>query len=256
MKAVVGKHVAKNGYRFNWYITPTYPPTVYSLAVPPFDIVVRNNTLAITASGDEATDERTLRERAEAVALDVARCLSYELASPFDIEFRNRDLLAEDQPIPANAAPISGGIESVVYDPAGRVISTAQQQELKHQETQRRLTDLSRRTAADTNLRDMLVHWSRYVSDFDGHLHALYDVLQVAERLYGGRKTAGAELGMSDADLRELGRISNDPAVLNGRHPGQAPGPHRIANATEVSTCERVARGIIEKYASKVVLCS
>jgi hypothetical protein len=83
-----------------------------------------------------------------------------------------------------------------------------------------------------------------------------YDVLQVAEELYRGRKNAALALKMSEADLRDLGRISNDPSVLNGRHPGRALGPHRVATESEVKTCERVARAIIENQASKAAVYS
>jgi hypothetical protein len=79
-------------------------------------------------------------------------------------------------------------------------------------------------------------------------------VLQVAERLYGSRKRAAAALNILDPELSDLGRISNDPTVLNGRHPGRALGPHRIATEAEVATCERVARAIIETYAAKIVI--
>jgi hypothetical protein len=108
----------------------------------------------------------------------------------------------------------------------------------------------------------MLDHWARYAADPEGRLHPLYDVLQVAERLYAApreprkkrhQKIASA-LGMSSADLDALGDLTNNPTVLNGRHPGAAPGPHRIATDAEVATCERVARAIIENYAAKIVV--
>jgi len=86
----------------------------------------------------------------------------------------------------------------------------------------------------------MLQHWSEYAADSDRRLHPLYDVLQVAERLYRGRKNAALALKMSEADLDDLGRISNHPAVLNGRHPGRTLGPHRVATESEANTCERL----------------
>ncbi len=108
------------------------------------------------------------------------------------------------------------------------------------------------RAAIDANLRDLLDHWSRYAADPDGRLHPLYDVLQVVERLNGGRKEAAAALNMTKSELDDLGRISNDPTVLNGRHPGKSPSPHRIATEGEVNTCERVARAVIANYAATV----
>lgn len=229
---------------------------MYSLALPPFDIVVRGNTLAITASAD-LTDKQRIREQADGVAQDVARSLSYELAGTFEIEYRNCDLLAlaggEGVSV-GDTVPPSDGFEVEPRDAAGRVISTAHQRELERQETQQHLTDLSKRAAIDPNLRDMLVHWSRYVADPDGRLHPLYDVLQVVERVYGDRRKAASQLGISYGELRKLGQISNDPTVLNGRHPGNSLGPHRTASEPEVNTCERVVREIIKKHASKIAI--
>lgn len=112
----------------------------------------------------------------------------------------------------------------------------------------------TRRAAIDLNLREMLGRWSTYVADPEGRLHPLYDVLQLVERIYGDRRKAASALSVSYADLTDLGRISNDPTVLNGRHPGRSPGPHRISTEAEANTCERVVKAIIESYESKIVL--
>ena len=118
---------------------------------------------------------------------------------------------------------------------------------------QRRILDRTKRAAFESNLRDMLGHWSRYIADPEGRLHPLYDVLQVAERVYGDRRRAASALNISYSGLSDLGRISNDPSVLNGRHPGKSPRPHRIATKDEVGICERVVKAIIEKYESKII---
>lgn len=151
---------------------------------------------------------------------------------------------------------ITGGVADFeIRDAAGEVIdSSALQRERQRQETQVRIGDLARRAARDPNLLDMIDHQSRYDADPDGRLHPLYDVLQVVERLYGGRKQAALALNISEADLSDLGRVTNDPKVLSGRHPGKSQGPHRTASEGEVATCERVARAIIQNYAAQIVL--
>lgn len=155
---------------------------------------------------------------------------------------------------PATVAA-TGTVDFEVRDAAGNIIdSTALRREREHQAMQQRVALQATRADRDANLRDMLDHFGRYIADPDGRLHPLYDVLQVAERLYGGRRRAASALNILDADLSDLGRISNDPTVLNGRHPGRAPGPHRVATAPEVAACERVARAIIENYAATVVI--
>jgi hypothetical protein len=249
-----------NKYAFNWSITPQ-PPVEYSGVVPPFDVAVRGSTLTVTTSSANRIDEQNLREQADQVAHNLARSLSYEHAERFEVAYGGCEV---ETPTGRNVVrgitvgaslSMSASCDFEVRDTAGNVIdSSALRRERERQAAQQRITDLTRRAPSDPNLRDMLDHWSRYAADPDGRLHPLYDVLQVAERLYGGRMKAAGSLNIDEKDLNDLGRISNDPAVLNSRHPGESQGPHRVATESEVSTCKRVARSIIDNYASKIVL--
>lgn len=255
-----------NKYTFTWSIAPACPAE-HALAVPPFDVVIRETTLTLTASAD-STDEQRLRGEADQVARNLARTLSYVQSQRFEVADQGFNVMtpgggqrvSASVRITVGRAAVSavGHVEAVARDPAGNVIdSSALRREREHLAALQYLTDLTRRAALDPNLRDMLDHWSRYIADPDGRLHPLYDVLQVAERLQGGkyaRKKAAVALKMKEKDLDELARISNNPTVLNGRHPGKAQGPHRVATESEVSTCERVAKAIIENCASKIVV--
>jgi hypothetical protein len=244
-----------NKYTFNFGITPSVP-VEYSITVPPFHAVLRETTLALKVTAD-ATDEQRMHEHANQVAHDLARSLCYELAESIEVEYQGRHVLRD-----TGQQSVSARVTFVIKPaPVSTEDSTdidmrlaSERRERERQATQRRIEDLTKREAADANLRDMLGHWSRYAADPEGRLHPLYDVLQVVERLYGGHKEAASALSMSAADLSELGRISNDPKVLNGRHPGRAQGPHRTATECEVKTCERVVRSMIENQRAKVTL--
>jgi hypothetical protein len=249
-----------NKYTFNWSIAPA-SPVEYSLAVTPFDVVVREGSLTLTTSA-EAADEQKLQAEADRVVHDLARSLSFEHGERFEVAPGCYSVLTPEggqrvctSGAISGKATVSGTLEFEVRDAAGNVVdSSALRCERERQAAQERVADRAKRAALDPNLRDMLDHWRRYTGDPDGH--PLYDVLQVVERLHAGkeaRRMAAAALNMKEEDFGELARISNDPTVLNGRHPGKWPGPHRIASETEVNTCERVARAIIEKYASKIV---
>jgi hypothetical protein len=233
-------------YSFKFGIAPGVDGE-YKLTLPPFRVTLREKTLALGVSAETA-DEHRLREQANQVAHDLARSLSYEMGKRFTVEYHGQDVMR------------GSGQQSVAFRyritvlPAAIEAADSTDLERERQEVQQRILDRTRREAIDVNLRDMMEHWRRYTSDTDGRLHPLYDVLQVVERLYGGRKGAASALSMSDADLSDLGRISNDPTVLNGRHPGRVQGPHRTATEHEVKTCERVARAIIEKQAAKVAI--
>jgi hypothetical protein len=247
-----------NKYTFNWNLKPAIEAE-YAFKVPPFEVVARGDMLTLTATADAAEEQR-LGTQADEVAHDLARALSYEHGKRFEVAYQGSHVLLAtgQQRVSATFQVIvkpAVSVKAEVRDTSGNVVdNSALQREQERQAMQQRITDLARRAARDPNLRDMLDHRSRYVDDPDGRLHPLYDVLQVAERLYDGRKEAATALNLSIADLSNLGRISNDPTVLNGRHPGKATGPRRIATKAEVNTCERVARAIIENYAAKIVI--
>jgi len=257
-----------NKYTLYWNIAPAADGE-YGLVVPPFDVLVRRDTLALTATAD-AADEQRLRTHADKVAQNLARSLSFESGKRFTIYYTGdlvvlpngqRRLSATAQII--NVAPSVSASSFEVRDAAGNVIDgSALRREREQRAMQQRVAAQAMRAAKDANLRDMLDHWARYVADPEGRLHPLYDVLQVVERLYAAprdrRKTRheriASTLNMSATDLDALGNITNDPTVLNGRHPGASQGPHRIASPLEVATCECIARTIIENYAATIVI--
>jgi hypothetical protein len=241
----VGERRSMNKYTFTFKITPSIDVD-YKISLPPFDATLRETTLLLTASAD-AADENRLRVQADQVARDLVRGLSYELADGFAVEFQSRHVLRD-----TGQQSITTTIRVEILPADSEERNAAERRE--RQAAQSRIADLAKRGTIDVDLRDMLEHWSRYVTDSEGRLHPLYDVLQVAQRLYGGRKNIATALNVSEADLSDLGHISNDPTVINGRHPGRARGPHRVVSDAEVKTCERVARALIDNQAAKTVI--
>jgi hypothetical protein len=135
---------------------------------------------------------------------------------------------------------------------AGEIVDSSEmQRERQRKAHEYEIGALTNRIANDLVLGEMIGHWERYAGDVEGRLHPLYDLLEVTVRIYKGRSNAAAALGIGSKDLDELGHITNDKRILNGRHPGQTPGPHSVASDSDVNTCERVARLIIERYAAK-----
>jgi len=266
--------LAMNKYAFTWTVEPA-SPAEYSLAVVPFEIVVREKSLTLVASAD-AAEEQKLASEADRVAHDLAKVLSYEHGERFEVvragysyrmlgSAQGGSIVVHSEPPACGASAV--GPEVVIRDSIGRIVGgTAIEREQKRQATQQRLADLTKRAALDSNLRDMLDHWHRYVGDPDERLHPLYDLLQVVERRYAlpkparernsskVRANAAKQLKMDANDLENLGEITNKVELLNGRHPGASQGPHRTATEVEVDTCERVARSIIENYAAKIVI--
>lgn len=240
-----------NKYTFRWSLTPT-PLMGCALTVPPFDLTVAGSKVELKATAD-AADEQRLRERSDQVAHSLAGSLSHELGERFEVAYQGRHVLRDtgQQSVSSSFTIVVKPTQVITTD--SEVREASERRERERQTAQERIFNCTKRAAIDINLRDMLGHWSRYVADPEGRLHPLYDVLQIAERVYGDRGKAASVLNMSNADLSDLGRISNDPTVLNGRHPGKSPGPHRIATKDEVGICERAVKAIIEKYESKII---
>jgi hypothetical protein len=236
-----------NRYTFTFRITPE-PPVGYASVVPPFDLHVSGTVLALKVTAD-AADERQLRERAEQAARNFAASLSYILAERFEIQYQSRHVV-----LATGQQSISATVKFEVRPADFEERAASEKRERERKAAQQHIADLTRRGMIDANLQAMLERWSRYIADPERRLNPLYDVLEIAERLYGGRRNAAVALSVSEADLNDLGRISNDSAVLNGRHPGKSPGPHRIATEFERTTCERVARALIESQAAKTVI--
>jgi hypothetical protein len=235
-----------NRYTFKFAIAPSVAAG-YEITLPPFHVKVQEAKLTLQASAD-AGEEQLLREHAIQAANNLIRSMSYELGMRFRAEYQGRDVRHD------TGQQTVGFHLRITVKPAANEAPDPAALEREQRHAQERIIDLAKREALDANLQDMLEHWRKYKGDPDGRLHPLYDMLQVAERLYGSRRNVASALNLSDADLSDLGRISNDPMVLNGRHPGRSAGPHRIATKTEVSTCERVARALIENQAAKVTV--
>lgn len=248
-----------NNYTFRWALDPSLP-VEYSANIVPFDVFVRDTLLTLSAKANSAT-ENHLQERAGHLSAAVAQTLTYLHGTRFVITCDGYD---EETPNGRNlftsislgaSVSFSGSADFELRDIAGNVVdSSAMRRNEEHKITQAWLVDIATKSTIDVHLRDMLDHWSRYIGDSEGRLHPLYDILQVAERLHGNRSKAASALNIGSADLNELGRISNDPTLLNGRHLGLSQGPHRVASEIEVQTCERVAKAIIEIHAANVVI--
>ncbi len=148
-------------------------------------------------------------------------------------------------------------MEFELRDASGNIVnSSAALREQEKQATELDVANLANWTTRDSSLRDMLDHWQRYLGDPEGRLHPLYDILQVAERVYGygknKRKAVATKLAMNLGDLNTLAEKCNNNMLLNGRHPGMSPGSHRVADGDEVASCERVARQIITAHLSRI----
>ena len=82
-----------NKYTFTFKVKPGID-VEYKISVAPFDAVIREETLVLTATADEADEDRR-RKQADQAAHDLIRSLSYELADGFAVEFQGRHVLRD-----------------------------------------------------------------------------------------------------------------------------------------------------------------
>jgi hypothetical protein len=245
-----------NKYTFYWTIEPAFGHDEYSVAIPPFEVAIRDRSIVFMVFG-EPGKEGELRLESERLAPALTKSLSFQRGERFKASYASHEI---DTPTGRQIfvsgridAKASASAELTAHDEYGNIVNSSEMQRVIQRETQEdKIGMLTMRAASDRVLQEMLGHWERYAGDLEGRLHPLYDLLEVAERVYHGRTGTANVLGIRTSDLNKLARITNDDGILNGRHPGKTPGPHQVASEDEVNTCERIARLIIESYVSRI----
>ncbi len=244
-----------NEYVFTWTLQPAGVVTdTYTAESGPFVITVATDRITIRVWAPETDRDQLVGE---------ARQLVENLANLFRAQYhhalalgsvaietlhsdsRRRDIEVR---LIGGTLRISGGVaDFIVRDTNGKIIDSSEiRRQREGQEQRRRIIHLAARAAQDPVLSEMLRYRTEYECNGRRRLHHLYDLLQVAERVYGRREDVADALHLNERDLSELGRISNEPTLTNGRHPGESSGPHRPATPEEIRTCERVADAIID----------
>lgn len=223
----------------------------------PLIVSIKRDRLEIRAYAAENEKDR-LRQEAAALASNLAHTLGMHyhaaitLGPPMLKTFHaepcsNRMDVAVT--ITGGQISMSGDLSFELRDAAGNVIDSSEmRREEERRRKRRRTIHLATRACEDPVLREMLEYRAQYEADPLGRLHHLYDILQVAERVYRGREGAADRLKLSLGDLRGLARIANDPNLTNARHPGESP-EHHPASVEEIETCERVADAIVDVQA-------
>jgi hypothetical protein len=229
----------------------------YTVSSGPFIISIKSDRIEFRVWAPESEKGELLAE-ARAVVESLGKVLSIQYSTALEVmtptvETYHADKLSRDIEMSAtggNFAVMMGSADFIIRDAQGNVIDSSEmRRERVRQEERRRVLFLANRGSEDTALREMLHYRQEYETDQIGRLHHLFDLLQVAERVYHGRPEAADKLHILEKDLDRLGSIANDENLTNGRHPGRSPGPHRRATPEEISTCERVADAIIDARA-------
>jgi hypothetical protein len=248
-----------NEFVFEYVLEPAAVIPRFTTNLGQFVLTIEDKLVYLRAWDDDNAKEG-LRKAADVLAKALEQSLTAQMkkscsikyastvTSPTSTQTRNIEVGVS---MPATLRISVGTLEIEIRDASGNIIDSAElRRQAKEQEQQRRVVSTAIAAAADPVLQRMLHHKARYVADTDGRLSALYDILEAAETEYVTRKAASSALGVPFKELDQLGKIANDPTIVNGRHPGQYKGDYRVASPSEVELCERVADAIIAARAN------
>jgi hypothetical protein len=112
-----------------------------------------------------------------------------------------------------------------------------------------RLSDV---VQADQKFKRMSDYLVDYYDDPNRSLAPLFDIIELAARIFGHKHKAANALNIGVQKMKEANDIINDSSIRSGRHRGKELGPQRDPTAAEIRKCEEVAEEIITHYAELV----
>ena len=100
----------------------------------------------------------------------------------------------------------------------------------------------------DSTLESLLNSYKSAIDDPRSELVYLYEIRDAFKKKFGSESASRNSLGISKSDWSGLGRLANDPSLIQGRHCGQATSGLRDASSDELSEARSLARSMIEAY--------
>ena len=139
---------------------------------------------------------------------------------------------------------LAGVISVVIKDADGNVIKDTRAERLAEH---RAFRDQCLRHAEDPLLQDLLASFRQAVADPADRMTHLYEIRDALNRHFGGEKTARNQLGLTNKEWSDLGRIANKEPIEESRHRGCHPAL-RPATEDEQSRVLAVTRSMIRAY--------
>jgi hypothetical protein len=104
-------------------------------------------------------------------------------------------------------------------------------------------------SSKDQTLTRMSDYLLEYYSDPGKRLAPLFDIIELAEKSFGGRERAANALGISNRQMKSATGVMNNKEICSSRHRGQALGNQRDPQPEEMRLCEAMAEKIVTEYA-------
>lgn len=131
-----------------------------------------------------------------------------------------------------------------VTDASGNVVRDSKAERL---DDQRQFREQCRKHIGDQALSKLLISFKQAIDDRPNMLVHLYEVRDALKDRFGGEPKARGELQISKRDWSDLGKLSNDEPVQEGRHRGLH-GELRAATEEELDRARSIAQRMIRAY--------
>ena len=245
-------------YEFCWVVSPTrLRPWQRTLEIDGLEVEVFGDRIVVRADSDDVAADG-LRIQAGHIVAALVRAMSFHESLPLTYEFSSTKTTLADGPS-HTAIDVRDSFEMrdnvthqmYTYIKCGAVI-VKQSDEVSLQKI---LLDFDR-LRASRQYSDMLEFISAFRADPERKLAPLYNILEVAEGEFGGRRPAARMLNLSEANLSYLAKTANDRTIRTARHPGRSIGVIRDITMAELTRCERTAEEIIRAYAKRIAVAN
>jgi hypothetical protein len=240
--------MATNEFRFG--VKPTIPGNWHTtVSHDGFEIEIAADW--IEARIEDVGHQESQRGRIEPFVHGVARTIGLKekkrftatlgSIAKFDARTNRRDTTAF---LSGTALGTSTGhAEMVLRSSDGTIITDTRQERISGMLC---FADSSSQDQTLTRMSDYLLE---YYSDPGKRLAPLFDIIELADKSFGGRERAANALGISNRQMKSATGVMNNKEIRSSRHRGQALGNQRDPQPEEMRQCEAVAEKIVTEYA-------
>lgn len=241
-------------YEFCFPITPkigrTWPE---KQTADGFEVECTNDELLIRGDSSDAAEDG-LKAQAETLTASLLQAMGFEEKQPLAGGLARVKKTSPSQPtgivlLPCDKMEMQDRVEFVMEASHGADVCVVLDSRAVEAGKVTTLADRARRSPS---LQRMLDYIGKFYGDPEKNLAPLYDILQIVETEFAGRKQAAAKLGIPFAALDALGRITNDCTIATSRQPGESSGPLRAITEKALSECTEAAEAIIRAYAARI----
>lgn len=175
---------------------------------------------------------------------------SYSIDGPGICHLRDdggRNVVVKVQPISVIVS--TGTVDFVVTDPSGKIVADSKAERISRDEAFNRF--LEDASARHPLICALLTSYQAAIADPQNELVHLYEIRDALEKYFGDEDQTRAQLGISKAEWREFGRLTNGP-LREGRHRGRHVGILRPATKAELRESREIAARWIEAFARSI----